>query len=140
MGNNRSRKSSFSLLSGDPKTRHDKRRGATTWISDIMESLRDFKETLSRYDQVWDVFSRQAIDCFIDAEQSASSAKLDNYVEEIVLSFGELRGFLRTIEGMMKELAQDYPQGVCLNRTVSPLPDIHRLIKTAPGSSPPRKQ
>jgi hypothetical protein len=105
-----------------------------------MERLRDFKETLSRYDQVWDVFSRQAIDCFIDAEQSTSSAKLDNYVEEIVLSFGELRGFLRTIEGMMKELAQDYPQGVCLNRTVSPLTDIHRLIKTAPGSSPPRKQ
>ena len=100
----------------------------------------DQKEILSRYDLVWDVFSHQAIECFIDAEPSASSAKLNNSVEAIEMSFGELRGFLRTVEGMIKELAQDYPQGVCLNRTVSPIPEIHRLIKTAPWSTPPRKQ
>ena len=136
MGSNRSRKSSFSLLSGDPKTRRNKRRSATTWISDIMEILRDFKENLSRYDLVWEAFNRQAIDCFIDAEPS----KLNNYVEAIEMSFGELRGFLRTVEGMIKELAQDYPQGVCLNRKTSPIPEIDRLIKTAPWSTPPRKQ
>jgi hypothetical protein len=105
----------FLLLSNDPKTRQElgELREFNIWCNQMVRLLGQLISRLSDTIGAWDEFRRSDIGFFLyDGKSRTASSSLKSSVSAVDKAFSDLKGLLRRLQYLEKELCRDKPQRV----------------------------
>ena len=99
-----------------PKSSNDASRQAarnySEWCVQMVELLRLLRKRLSDTVATWDEFREGEIGYFNDDESTAAWSPLKDSVGTVNTAFSDLKGILRKLRDLERELGEDSPQGV----------------------------
>jgi hypothetical protein len=99
-----------------PKSSNDASRQAarnySEWCAQMVELLRLLRKRLSDTVATWDEFREGEIGYFNDDESTAAWSPLKDSVGTVNTAFSDLKGILRKLRDLERELGEDSPQGV----------------------------